>query len=93
MRRRLSGFGRGLSWSGFARSIPPTALFAVRADEGFVYVVGKDRKVRARKVSLGPLGLAGSEVLSGLATGETIVTSSLDRMREGLAIDPVRPAP
>ena len=73
--------------------IPPTALFAVRADEGFVYVVGNDRKVRARKVSLGPLGPADSEVLSGLATGETIVTSSLDRLREGLAIDPVRPAP
>lgn len=74
-------------------AIPPTALFAVRADEGFVYVMGKDRKVRARKVSLGPLGPAGSEVLSGLATGEIIVTSSLDRLREGLAIDPVRTAP
>ena len=72
--------------------IPPTALFSVRADEGFVYVVGRDRKVRARKVSLGPLGPAGSEVLSGLSTGELIATSGLDRLREGLAIDPVRPA-
>jgi RND family efflux transporter MFP subunit len=73
--------------------IPPSALFAVRADEGFVYVVGNDRKVRARKVSLGPLGPSGSEVLSGLSSGETIVTSSLDRIREGSVIDPVRAAP
>lgn len=73
--------------------IPPTALFSVRADEGFVYVVSNDRKVRARKVTLGPLGPGGSEVLSGLVVGETIVTSSLDRLREGLVIDPVRAAP
>lgn len=73
--------------------IPPTALFSVRADEGFVYVVGNDRKVRARKVTLGPLGPGGSEIMSGLAVGETIVTSSLDRMREGQEIDPVRSAP
>lgn len=73
--------------------IPPTALFSVRAEEGFVYVVGKDRKVRVRKVALGPLRNGGSEVLSGLAIGETIVTSSLDRLREGMAIDPASPAP
>jgi RND family efflux transporter MFP subunit len=73
--------------------IPPTALFAVRADEGFVYVVGPDRKVRARKVALGPLGTAGGEVLSGLKTGEIVVTSALDRLREGQAVDPVRAAP
>jgi RND family efflux transporter MFP subunit len=73
--------------------IPPTALFAVRADEGFVYVVGNDRKVRARKLALGPLGPDGSAVLSGLSLGETIVTSSLDRLREGSVIDPVRATP
>ncbi len=76
--------------SASAMVIPPTALFAVRADEGFVYVVGNDRKVRARKVTLGPLGPDGSNVLSGLSLGETIVTSSLDRLREGSVIDPVR---
>ncbi len=73
--------------------IPPTALFSVRAEEGFVYVVGRDRKVRVRKVALGPLRPGGSEVLSGLATGETIVISNLDRLRDGLAIDPVRALP
>jgi RND family efflux transporter MFP subunit len=73
--------------------IPPTALFAVRADEGFVYVVGNDRKVRARKLALGPLGPDGSAVLSGLSLGETVVTSSLDRLREGSVIDPVRATP
>ena len=73
--------------------IPPSALFAVRAEEGFVYVLGRDRKARARKVALGPLRPEGSEVLSGLATGEMIVTSNLDRLRDGISVEPVRAAP
>lgn len=73
--------------------IPPTALFSVRAEEGFVYVLGADRKVRARKVQIGPLSPAGSEVLGGLSTGEIIVTSNLDRLSEGLTVEPIRAAP
>lgn len=73
--------------------IPPTALFSVRAEEGFVYVLGADRKVRARKVALGALGPQGSEVLSGLQTGETVVTSNLDRLRDGQAVEPISAKP
>jgi RND family efflux transporter MFP subunit len=73
--------------------IPPTALFSVRAEEGFVYVLGPDRKVRVRKVVLGALGPGGSEVMDGLKPGETIVTSNLDRLRDGLAVEPNRAAP
>lgn len=73
--------------------VPPTSIFAARADEGFVFVVDSGQRVRARRIALGPLTSDGAEVLSGLKSGETIVTSSLDRLREGARIDPVRAAP
>lgn len=73
--------------------IAPTALFAVRAEEGFVYVLGKDRKLRLRKVRLGRLDPGGSEVVEGLAPGEVVVVSGLDRLRDGQAIDPVMVKP
>lgn len=69
--------------------IPPTAIFSVRAEEGFVYVVDAQRKVRARRVTLGPLTADGLEVLSGLSRGEVIALSGLDRLREGAQVDPV----
>jgi RND family efflux transporter MFP subunit len=73
--------------------IPPTAIFGARADEGFVYVVDAELRVKARRVSLGPLSPAGGEVLSGLSAGETIVTASIDRLRDGAKIDPIRTVP
>ncbi|MFM6951187.1 MAG: efflux RND transporter periplasmic adaptor subunit [Novosphingobium sp.] len=68
--------------------IPPTAIFAIRADEGFVYVVDAQRRVKARRVALGPLAAEGVEVLSGLQRGEVIALSALDRLRDGAVIDP-----
>jgi len=69
--------------------IPPTAIFAIRADEGFVYVVDAQKRVKARQIALGPLTAAGAEVLGGLRRGEVIVLSGLDRLRDGAQIDPV----
>ncbi|GAA4775697.1 efflux RND transporter periplasmic adaptor subunit [Novosphingobium ginsenosidimutans] len=69
--------------------IPPTAIFSVRADEGFVYVVDAQKRVKARRVALGPLTAGGTEVLSGLNRGEVIALSGLDRLRDGTQIDPV----
>lgn len=69
--------------------IPPTAIFAVRADEGFVYVVDAQKRVKARQIALGPLSAAGAEVLGGLRRGEVIVLSGLDRLRDGAQVDPV----
>jgi RND family efflux transporter MFP subunit len=69
--------------------IPPTAIFAIRAEEGFVYAVDAQRRVKARRIALGPLSPAGVEVLSGLKRGDVIAVSSLDRLRDGAQIDPV----
>lgn len=69
--------------------IPPTAIFAIRADEGFVYVVDAQRRVKARRVALGPLSAAGAEVLSGLKRGEVVALSGLDRLRDGAQVETV----
>lgn len=68
--------------------IPPTAIFSVRAEEGFVYIVDAQRRVKARRVVLGPLTASGAEILSGLNRGEVIALSGLDRLRDGAQIDP-----
>lgn len=73
--------------------IPPTAIFAARSDEGFVYVVDAQRRVKARSVTLGQLSPQGAEILSGLNRGETVVTSALDRLRDGAKVDPVGTQP
>lgn len=72
--------------------IPPTAIFSVRAEEGFVYVVDAQRRVKARRVVLGPLTASGAEILSGLNRGEVIALSGLDRLRDGAQIDPATAA-
>lgn len=74
-------------------TIPPTAIFAARADEAFVYVIDAQRRVRARRIALGPLANGGSEVLSGLRAGEVVAVSGLDRLSEGARVDPERSAP
>lgn len=84
-RIRLAAAGAAPGSSGPAALIVPTpALFAARADEGFVYVhdVASGR-VRRRLVTLGPVDDAGVTILSGLAAGEQVVVTGIDRLRDG----------
>jgi multidrug efflux pump subunit AcrA (membrane-fusion protein) len=75
-------------------SIPATALFGARADEGFVWVMDpKTRKVRARLVQIGRVTPDGVELVSGLARGEQIVAAGVDRLIEGAAVTPVQTRP
>lgn len=77
--------------SGGRLSIPATALFGARADEGFVWVVDpKTRKVRARMVQTGRVTSGGVELVSGLARGEQIVGAGVDRLTEGTVVKPVQ---
>lgn len=69
--------------------IPPTSLFAARAGDAFVYVVGNDNVARLRKVNVGEPGDRGAPVLSGLRPGEWVATSSLERLHDGMKIAPV----
>lgn len=68
---------------------PPTALFAARAGEAFVYVVGTDNVARLRRVTIGAPTDKGAAVLAGLAPGEWVAISAIDRLRNGLKIVPV----
>jgi multidrug efflux pump subunit AcrA (membrane-fusion protein) len=64
--------------------VPTPALFAARADEGFVYVHdAASGRVRRRMVTLGPVDDAGVIILSGLAVGEQVVVTGIDRLRDG----------
>jgi RND family efflux transporter MFP subunit len=72
-------------------SIPATALFGARADEGFVWVMDPaTRKVRARMVQIGRVTPDGVELVSGLARGEQIIAAGVDRFTEGALVKPVQ---
>jgi len=75
-------------------AIPATALFAARADEGFVWRYDPaSRKVAARMVRLGAVTQDGVVVSSGLQRGDLIVAGGVDRLIEGQLVVPVKPAP
>lgn len=69
-----------------ALKIPSAALYAARAGEGFVYVIDRTNHARLKKVQLGETDDAGTEVLAGLQPGERVAISSLDRLRDGIAV-------
>ncbi len=72
-----------------ALRIPASALFAVRADEGFVWMLDpRTGKVAARLVKLGPVSAGGVDVASGLRAGEFIVGAGVDRLIEGQSVRP-----
>lgn len=70
--------------------VPTTALFAARADEGFVWLFDPvSRRVSARMVQLGAVMASGVAIRSGLAAGDLIVAGGVDRLVEGQAVRPV----
>lgn len=71
-----------------AVSVPAAAVFAARADEGFVYVHdAATGTVKRRLIQLGPLGDSALTVTSGLRPGEEVVVSGVERLRDGLKVD------
>lgn len=77
----------GPAQAGAPLIVPATAVFSARADEGFVYVLEPvTRRVRQRQVALGEVAEAGVIVTSGLQPGEQVVTSGIDRLRNGQVV-------
>lgn len=58
-------------------------------DRRFVLVVGGDRKVESRTVTLGPLVDGLRVVRKGLAPGELVVVNGLQRVRPGMEVEAV----
>jgi RND family efflux transporter MFP subunit len=72
--------------------VPSAAVFAARADEGFVYVLEPvTRRVRQRLVSLGTVDDSGVVVLAGLKSGEQVVITGIDRLRDGQVVELAKP--
>jgi RND family efflux transporter MFP subunit len=75
--------------AGSVMTIPGSALFAVRADEAFVYVVDMtNRSVQARKVVPGATTDRGVQILSGLQPGERVAVTGIHHLRAGARVAP-----
>lgn len=85
---RFGRTGSGASAAaGGAVTIPATAVFSARADEGFVYVHDRaSGRVKLRLVTLGRLDDTALTVTAGLQPGEAVVVSGADRLRDGLKV-------
>jgi membrane fusion protein (multidrug efflux system) len=71
-------------------AVPASAVFNVRADEGFVYVLdSKASKVRARAVQIGRVDDQQLIVTGGLKAGDRIVASGLGLLVDGARVKPL----
>lgn len=68
-----------------ALAVPPQAVFAARAGQGFVYVIDGNR-ARVRRVALAETGDASIRIASGLSAGERVAVSGIDRLSDGQTI-------
>jgi RND family efflux transporter MFP subunit len=66
--------------------IPAIALIDARADQGIVYVLGENNRVKRRAVQTEGVTDAGVVVTAGLTPGEAVVTRGASMVRDG---DPV----
>ena len=72
--------------------VPQKATYEVQ-DKTFVYVVGKDNKVKSREISVLPQNDGTTyAVASGLKVGERIVVSGVNQLKDGDEITPITPA-
>ena len=73
--------------------IPASALFAVRAGEGLVYVVNAESRVETRNVAVERLTDSSVIVSGGLASGDKIVKSGLEKLRTGSRVHIIKGQP
>jgi membrane fusion protein (multidrug efflux system) len=95
LRSGMIGSARIAARSGGAEVplVPASAVFAPRAGEGFVYIVDPaTKRAKLRKVMIAEAGDAGIRVTSGVARGEWVATSRIDRLTDGMAVAPIMPA-
>lgn len=68
-------------------TVPATAVFSARADEGFVYVYdAPSSRVKLRQVALGGIDDDGVTITAGVRPGEAVITSGPDRLRDGARV-------
>ena len=70
-----------------ALTIPEQALGSDQ-DKKFIYVVGDQNKIEYRPVEIGRLDGTQRVILKGIAEGERVVVSGLQRVRPGVIVEP-----
>ncbi len=89
---QIADVGLAASGAGDTIVIPSTSLFAARADEGFVWRFDRaSETATAQMVRLGAVTGSGIEVASGLARGDLIVASGVDRIVAGQKLKVIAP--
>ncbi|QNA84807.1 efflux RND transporter periplasmic adaptor subunit [Sphingomonas sp. So64.6b] len=70
--------------------VPAGAVFAARAGAAFVYVVDRATgKLTLRRIAVGDTDDRGIQVTSGLGGGEWLAASRIDRLRDGMTVNPI----
>ena len=68
-------------------AVPATAIVGARADEGLVYVYrAVDGTVVQRVVQLGPVDDRAATITAGLAPGERVARTRVERLRSGMKV-------
>jgi RND family efflux transporter MFP subunit len=77
------------SGGGSTLQIPTSALFGVRTGEGLVYVVDAKNRVETRNVAIERVTDGSVIVSGGVKPGDVIVTSGVEKLRNGSKVRPV----
>ena len=80
-RLRIPGSGK------YPALLLPDRAFGSDQAQKFLYVIGADRKVEFRPVTIGPIIDGLRVVTSGLKPGEQVVVEGLIRVRPGIVVD------
>ncbi len=73
-------------------TVVPTSAIERGQQGSFVYVVGADKKVSAKTVTLGATEGERVAVLTGITDADTVVVDGADRLKEGMEVDPQFPS-
>ena len=68
-------------------TLVPTAAIQRNSQKTFVYLVKPDQTVTVRNVTLGTTEGNEAEVVSGLAPGDVVVTTGVDKLQEGSKVN------
>jgi HlyD family secretion protein len=70
-----------------ALTVPAEAILSDNS-KNFVFVIGADNKVKKVEVTTGATTATSTEVLTGLSNGDTVATSQLTTLKDGMTVRP-----
>jgi RND family efflux transporter MFP subunit len=69
--------------------VVPEEAFATDQGQKYLYIINDKNVVQYRKVKVGPVAEGGMRVVEeGLNTGERVIVTGLQRVRQGIVVDP-----